>query len=58
MLCTVTPSHLPAEQGGKKVKIVLNSNDKLYQDLRDLNFSAVGPALNRKAKQLNDFSKG
>src|SRR5690348_8033812 len=36
----------------KKSKIALNSNDKVYANLRDLNFSTVGPLLNKKAKEI------
>lgn len=37
---------------GKK-KVALNSKDGLYSQLRDLNFSRVGPLLNQTAKRLN-----
>ena len=39
-------------QTGPK-KVVLNSSDELYGDIRDLNFSAVGIHLSRKAKQIS-----
>eukprot|EP00002_Diphylleia_rotans_P012490 TRINITY_DN2441_c0_g1_i2.p1 TRINITY_DN2441_c0_g1~~TRINITY_DN2441_c0_g1_i2.p1 ORF type:complete len:518 (-),score=94.82 TRINITY_DN2441_c0_g1_i2:652-2205(-) len=42
-----------AKPGQKKVKIPLNSNDKLYSEIRDLNFSKVGPELNKKAREIN-----
>ena len=34
-------------------KVVLNSSDELFYDIRDLNFSAVGIHLSRKAKQIS-----
>ena len=34
-------------------KIILNSSDELYTEIRDLNFSAVGPVFSGKAKMLN-----
>lgn len=33
-------------------KIILNSSEDLYSDLRDKNFNAVGPTLSRRAKML------
>lgn len=42
-------------QGGKKAKIPLNSNDKLYSVIRDLNFSVLGPFLNKKAKEIDEY---
>ena len=33
-------------------RIVLNSSDDLFADLRDKNFNAVAPALSRRAKLL------
>lgn len=39
---------------GKKVKTPLNSNNKLFRDIRDLNFVVVGPMLNTKAKALTE----
>ncbi|CDW55827.1 vacuolar protein sorting associated protein 33A [Trichuris trichiura] len=35
------------------LKLALNSNDILYSELRDLNFSAVGPALSKRIKALS-----
>lgn len=44
-----------AAQGTKR-KIVLDSSDKLYSQLRDSNFAVVGPALNKVARRLaNDY---
>jgi len=42
---------------GKKIKTPLNSNDQLFRDVRDLNFSMVGPQLNIKAKQIDEYYK-
>eukprot|EP01125_Pyxidicula_operculata_P001470 TRINITY_DN11349_c0_g1_i1.p1 TRINITY_DN11349_c0_g1~~TRINITY_DN11349_c0_g1_i1.p1 ORF type:complete len:649 (-),score=140.94 TRINITY_DN11349_c0_g1_i1:30-1976(-) len=42
---------------GKKVKTSLNSNDKLFRDIRDVNFSVVGPHLNQKAKIIDEYYK-
>lgn len=53
-----------AAQGSKTVgaapvqaktrKIVLDSSDKLYSQLRDTNFAIVGPLLNKVARRLKD----
>lgn len=40
-----------------KVKTALNSNDKLFRDVRDLNFAVVGPILNQKAKLIDEHYK-
>ena len=37
------------------MKIPINSNDRLYADLRDLNFTVVGPRLNKKAKEIDEY---
>ena len=42
----------PPQPAGPK-KVVLNSSDELFDDLRDLNFSAVGIHLSRRAKQIS-----
>jgi hypothetical protein len=42
------------QKGAKKVKIVLNGNDKFFGEIRDLNFSVLGPLLHRKAKEVAD----
>eukprot|EP01122_Echinamoeba_exundans_P013588 TRINITY_DN5959_c0_g1_i1.p1 TRINITY_DN5959_c0_g1~~TRINITY_DN5959_c0_g1_i1.p1 ORF type:complete len:685 (-),score=163.48 TRINITY_DN5959_c0_g1_i1:50-2104(-) len=41
----------------KKLKTPLNSNDKIFRDIRDLNFSVVGPILNQKAKMIDEYYK-
>ncbi|PIA93050.1 Vacuolar protein sorting-associated protein 33A [Cercospora beticola] len=47
----------PAPTAATKRKVVLDSNDKLYPDLRDANFATVGPALNRIARRLASDSE-
>eukprot|EP01094_Clydonella_sp_ATCC50884_P027895 TRINITY_DN8212_c0_g1_i1.p1 TRINITY_DN8212_c0_g1~~TRINITY_DN8212_c0_g1_i1.p1 ORF type:complete len:596 (+),score=194.45 TRINITY_DN8212_c0_g1_i1:119-1906(+) len=42
-------------EGEKRVKWPLNSNDKLYDEIRDLNFSVLGPFLNQRAKDINTY---
>ena len=46
----------PGQQGGTthgtKRKILLDSSDTLYEQLRDSNFATVGPSLNKVAKRL------
>jgi hypothetical protein len=57
------PSHVvaekkdPAQPADKRVKTPLNSNDKIFRDVRDLNFSVVGPILNQKAKLIDEYYK-
>jgi len=51
------PSFFGNDKGGKKLKTALNSNDKLYAQIRDLNFSVLGPFLNRKAKEIDEYYK-
>ncbi|KAL1923818.1 uncharacterized protein VTP21DRAFT_8798 [Calcarisporiella thermophila] len=38
----------------KKRRVQLNSGDRLYSQLRDLNFAVVGGYLNRVAKRINE----
>ncbi|KAL8719175.1 MAG: hypothetical protein Q9225_003796, partial [Loekoesia sp. 1 TL-2023] len=45
------PSGAPLQQSLKR-KIQLDSSDKLYSQLRDANFSIVGPLLNKVARRL------
>jgi hypothetical protein len=41
---------------GMKRKVLLDSSDKLYEQLRDANFATVGPVLNKVARRLeSDF---
>jgi hypothetical protein len=37
----VDASIMGTQQDGKKVKVPLNSSDKLYKEIRDLNFEVV-----------------
>eukprot|EP00794_Sanderia_malayensis_P018179 gene18179-19993_t len=43
---------IPAKDQQKPRKTVLNSADTLYTEIRDINFSAVGPVLSREAKRI------
>ncbi|KAK9830347.1 hypothetical protein WJX72_011177 [[Myrmecia] bisecta] len=45
------------DQGGSKTRIVLNSADRVFRDLRDLSFAAVGPQLGARAKMLQSDYK-
>lgn len=38
----------------KKKKIPLNSSDRLFVQLRDMNFAVVGGVLNRVARRINE----
>lgn len=42
----------PPSQSGKKRTVVLDSSDKLYEDLRDTNFAIVGNLLNKVSRRL------
>eukprot|EP01100_Stratorugosa_tubuloviscum_P000789 TRINITY_DN117_c1_g1_i1.p1 TRINITY_DN117_c1_g1~~TRINITY_DN117_c1_g1_i1.p1 ORF type:complete len:692 (-),score=224.73 TRINITY_DN117_c1_g1_i1:125-2155(-) len=42
---------------GQMIKKVLNSNDPVFAELRFYHISAIGPALNRKAKEIDQFYK-
>lgn len=54
----VDASVMGVQQGGKKVKVPLNSSDKLYRELRDLNFGVVGQVLRQKATSMkNDYTE-
>ena len=44
----------PQQQESSMKTIKLNSSDDLYAEIRDLNFYAVGPLLNRKAKHIRE----
>ena len=52
-LMELPPRIAPADGKGKKVKVELNSGDKLYSEIRDMNFSYVGELLSRRAKNLS-----
>ena len=47
------PGGLQQQQPTGPKKVVLNSSDELFYDIRDLNFSAVGIHLSRRAKQIS-----
>ncbi|PFX32978.1 Vacuolar protein sorting-associated protein 33A [Stylophora pistillata] len=47
------PGGLQQQQPSGPKKVVLNSSDELFYDIRDLNFSAVGIHLSRRAKQIS-----
>lgn len=47
-----TAKNLPPKDQQKPRKVVLNSAEALYSEIRDLNFSAVGPVLSREAKRI------
>lgn len=48
----VDSSIMGAQQEGKKTKVPLNSSDKLFKEIRDLNFEVVGPILRQKATSM------
>lgn len=43
----------PLQPNGKPVKVELNSGDKLYSEIRDMNFSRVGVLLSQRARMLS-----
>lgn len=45
-------SVMGAQQDGKKIKVPLNSSDKLYKETRDLNFEVVVQVLRQKATSM------
>lgn len=48
----------PAPPPGKKRKVLLESSDRVFNELRDVNFSAVPPILKRTALRIDaDFKK-
>jgi len=47
------PAPQPTRSG--TVPTPMNSNDSLYSQLRNLNFSVVGPLLNKKAKEIGEY---
>mmetsp|Transcript_14721 Transcript_14721/g.37457 ORF Transcript_14721/g.37457 Transcript_14721/m.37457 type:complete len:683 (-) Transcript_14721:54-2102(-) len=54
------PEMLPAPEGDRpkpkgKVPTPLNSNDEVYNKIRDQNFSVVGPRLNAKAREIKAY---
>jgi vacuolar protein sorting-associated protein 33A len=45
----------PALPAGSKLTLHLNSNDKLYSEIRDMNISVAGPHLTVRARELQGF---
>ncbi|KAK4279642.1 hypothetical protein QN277_011388 [Acacia crassicarpa] len=45
-------SSIMGQQEGKKMKVPLNSSDKLYKEIRDLNFEVVVQILRQKATSM------
>ncbi|KAH0979957.1 hypothetical protein GBA52_007134 [Prunus armeniaca] len=45
-------SVMGVQQEGKKIKVPLNSSDKLFKEIRDLNFEVVGQILRQKATSM------
>ena len=43
---------LLGDPAGGKQRITLNSSDKIYAELRDLSFAAVGPQLRQRAMAI------
>lgn len=48
----VDASIMGAQQDGKKVKVPLNSSDKLYKEIRDLNLHVVVQVVHQKATSI------
>ncbi|KAG0124181.1 Sec1-like protein [Tuber indicum] len=53
---SASPAATSSQQ--KKKPISLNSEDKLFENLRDTNFAIVGNLLNKVARRLNDDYEG
>ncbi|KAF8424631.1 Sec1-like protein [Tirmania nivea] len=53
-----TSASSPPPQIGKKRTVVLDSSDKLYEDLRDTNFAIVGNLLNKVSRRLQADYEG
>ncbi|PON38070.1 Vacuolar protein sorting-associated protein [Trema orientale] len=45
-------SIMGVQQEGKRMKVPLNSSDKLFKEIRDLNFEVVGQILRQKATSM------
>ncbi|CAH8268644.1 unnamed protein product [Arabidopsis lyrata] len=50
----VDSSVMGAQQEGKKMKVPLNSSDKLFKETRDLNFEVVVQVLRQKATSMKE----
>ncbi|EGG24975.1 Sec1-like family protein [Cavenderia fasciculata] len=46
-----------AGAGGKKLPFPLHSNDKVFAEIRDTNFSVLGGILHKKAKDIDEYYK-
>ncbi|KJE88792.1 vacuolar protein sorting-associated protein 33A [Capsaspora owczarzaki ATCC 30864] len=44
---------ITGNKDGKKTKVPLNSSDRIFSEIRDLNFAAVGPLLSSRAKSIS-----
>ncbi|EGC32075.1 hypothetical protein DICPUDRAFT_155993 [Dictyostelium purpureum] len=51
------PNAPPPPPTGKKVPFPLHSNDKVYSEIRDTNFSVLSGLLNKKAKDIDEYYK-
>lgn len=49
------PSQEDEDTPKKRVILSLNSNDKIYNEIRDKNFASVFKLLSKKAKEINDY---
>ncbi|PRP79315.1 hypothetical protein PROFUN_13009 [Planoprotostelium fungivorum] len=47
----------PPVDPNRKHKVPLNSGDRVFSTLRDLNFNNVGPLLNKKAREIDEYYK-
>ncbi|KAH3744739.1 vacuolar protein sorting-associated protein 33A [Pelomyxa schiedti] len=47
----------PEPPPNTKVRFQLNNNDRVFAEMRNMNFSAVGKALSKKAKDIDQFYK-
>ncbi|KAF8477599.1 Sec1-like protein [Kalaharituber pfeilii] len=53
-----TSATSPTSQPGNKRTVILDSSDKLYEDLRDTNFAIVGNLLNKVSRRLQADYEG
>ncbi|KAJ6311493.1 hypothetical protein OIU77_013287 [Salix suchowensis] len=51
------PSIMGVQREGKKIKVPLNPSDKLFKELRDLNFEVVAQVLRQKATSMKQDYK-
>ena len=52
--CTLPPDKFPPKDDNKQKakKLVLNSGEGLFGEIRDMNFTGVGTVLSREAKRI------